>query len=209
MTFSWTTFLILLFTVVVTFAMTGILAARWTTWRRYFALRDWARSRRLRLLRRDQMPEDLPEGLAILRPPLRLRWHLTDGCLTLMRAHRAERTCNLLLLRIAGGWPATGLRSARRQWTALDWLELFSFPSSHGAQRFTLHGREPIAARRLSDSLVRGLLPPDLSILLDGNVMLIDFSDRPFDPIELDRIITLSRQIAAALPPVPRPTAAA
>jgi hypothetical protein len=211
MPFSVLMFAILLAMTAGSFVMVRLLASRWTTHRRFFTLRDWGLGHGLRMIRTVRRPGEperslpavLPERIARLDPPARVRWHFTNGQLTLLRLHAPGDTWNLLLWSLAAPWPATALRPSRIDRCLLDRLELFSYPSTHGVERFTLHGTDPGAARRLNDSVARGLLPPDLTLLLDGPLMVIDFSSRPFDPIDMDRVVALARQLAAGLPPPP------
>jgi hypothetical protein len=69
-------------------------------------------------------------------------------------------------------------------------------------ERFTLHGLDPRAARKLNESPVRGLLPVDLPLILLDEWLLLEFTDRPFDPIEFDRLIAIARQAATQLPTI-------
>ena len=60
-------------------------------------------------------------------------------------------------------------------------------------------GTEPTAARDLARSTLMALLPPDLGLLLVGRHLLLDFSARPFDPIEFGRMIALADQLGRGM----------
>lgn len=200
MQFSWFTFLGLAALVLAAFAMTAFLSSRYTSWRRHFVMRDFAASRGMKLVRSKALPELLPARITGITPRPGARWHFSDGTLSLVRLQAGSDTFNVVLVKIASDWPATALRPSAQAYSLFDKLELFSYPSSYSTLRFTLHGLDPPAARTLSDSPCRGLLPADLGLLLEGTVMLIDFSSRPFDPIELGRMIALGRQLAGVVP---------
>ncbi|HEX8911338.1 MAG TPA: hypothetical protein VF796_03185, partial [Humisphaera sp.] len=55
-------------------------------------------------------------------------------------------------------------------------------------------------ATTLATSSVRGLLPPDVGLLLVGRHLVLEFSDRPFDAIEFNRMIAVAGQVVAHLP---------
>ena len=58
---------------------------------------------------------------------------------------------------------------------------------------------EARGAARLAASMAGALVPPDLSLLVQNQWLLVDFSTRPFDPIELERMRTLIEQLAARM----------
>lgn len=200
MQFSWYTFFGLVALAAGPLAMTQFLSSRYTVWRRKFVLRDFAAERGLKLLRSKALPRSLPPSVAGITPGPKARWHFSDAALSLVRLQTGTETFNVLLLKINGNWPATALRPSAHAGSLFDKLELFSYPSPYSTLRFTLHGVDAPAARKLSDSPCRGLLPADLGLLLEGGAMLIDFSARPFDPIELGRMIALAQQLVGAVP---------
>ena len=67
-------------------------------------------------------------------------------------------------------------------------------------ERVVLYGAEARAARKLGKSSVAALLPPDVGLLLVEQNLVLDFSSRPFDPLELQRIDALAEQIVTHLP---------
>ena len=190
--------------------VTALLSLRWTRYRRYYQLLDWCRSRRLRMVRDDRRFAALPELLNQIDPPPRIRWLIrdddadpSDDRITLLRAQTPTPPYNLLLVRMPHRrWPTTALRPTRRTDSLIDRLNLFSYPSTMGVDRFTLHGEHPGAARKLNESHARGLLPPDIGLIAWDDLLMLDFSDRPFDLLEFDRMIMLGKQVAAALPVV-------
>jgi hypothetical protein len=111
---------------------------------------------------------------------------------------------HVLLQAIDDTWPPTGLRPAE---PATSMLALF-IPGGGAAlggssERFAILGHDPAAARLLLASSVRALLPADVGFLLHGNILMLDFSARPFDPIELDRMLAVAAQVAEHVPRLP------
>jgi hypothetical protein len=92
------------------------------------------------------------------------------------------------------------LRPSGAASSALDLFSLGSFPTM-GTERFTAFGTDSAAARAVTKSMLRSLLPPDIGLLLHGRHLVLDFSARPFDAIELSRVAALSDQLASHLPP--------
>jgi hypothetical protein len=83
-----------------------------------------------------------------------------------------------------------------RHWTGnRQWLNLRDWATRNGYKVFP-------AARAAVASMLIALLPHDLGLILHGRRLILDFSTRPFDGIELSRIVALVEQLAAHLPPI-------
>jgi hypothetical protein len=67
-------------------------------------------------------------------------------------------------------------------------------------ERLVLYGADARAARALGKSSVAALLPADVGLLLVGENLVLDFSTRPFDPLEFQRVDALAEQIVLHLP---------
>ncbi|MEA2707785.1 MAG: hypothetical protein QOF78_386, partial [Phycisphaerales bacterium] len=96
----------------------------------------------------------------------------------------------------------TGLRPANQPASLLDQFSLSSYPRMGETDRFIVFGTDSAAARALSKSHARALLPPDVGLLLHGRHVVLDFSTRPFDGIELGRMVALAEQLVQHLPVV-------
>jgi hypothetical protein len=107
---------------------------------------------------------------------------------------------NVLVRKIGTAWPPTGLRPAHNPTSLLDVLGLGSFPLLLPPERFVAFGADSQAAKMLAHSSVAALLPADVGFLLHGQSLILDFSDRPFDTIELSRMVALADQLAGRLP---------
>ena len=117
---------------------------------------------------------------------------------------RAEQPIvwNVLVRNLDADWRPTGLRPVAATASVLDLFSLSSFPTM-GTERFIAYGTDSAAARAVTRSMLRSLLPPDVGLLLHGGQMVVDFSARPFDAIELSRMVALADQLATHLPAVP------
>jgi len=112
-----------------------------------------------------------------------------------------EPQWNVLLRRLEARWSPTGLRPAGAEATSiLDLFPVQPFPHLGGGHRFIPYGTESASARVLANSSVAALLPPDVGLLLHGHHLVLDFSTRPFDAIEFDRMRALVDQVIAHLP---------
>jgi hypothetical protein len=56
------------------------------------------------------------------------------------------------------------------------------------------------AAREISKSPARGLLPRDVGLIVHGQYITLDFSNRPFDTIEFERMLAVMQQILEHIP---------
>lgn len=190
-----------------------LLVRRATSHRQWVAYADWARDRGFRFNRIGSAsappPFDaLPNATPIVRSSLSKRTTTLVQLETASAPPAAPRApessrrivWNLLVREIPPDWPATGLRPRHSTASVLDLFSLSSFPTLGATERFIAYGTDSAAAKLLSRSMLRSLLPADVGLLLRGNRLVLDFSERPFDPIEFGRMIALADQLAAHLP---------
>ena len=109
---------------------------------------------------------------------------------------------HVLVRQLPSAWPPSGLRPAHLRASLLDQYSLSSYPRMGETDRFIVFGTDSAAARALSKSTARALLPPDIGLLLHGRHLVLDFSTRPFDGIELGRMVALAEQLVRQLPVV-------
>lgn len=186
------------------------LVRRWTSSRVWVSISDWARARGYRASVKDcpaPPPLDALKGAALVSHVC-----VSDGTSSLMRLEVAGKISNsafgatqpkhwhVLVRRVESPWQPTALRPASAPSSLLDLFSLTSFPLMGETQRFVVFGTDSTPARKLSRSPVRALLPPDVGLLLHGPHLILDFSDRPFDEIEFDRMIALAEQLVGNLP---------
>ena len=180
------------------------LTRRWTTDRPRAVIDDWASARRFRCRRPPfaQVPAAL-SSLETLDPSADLT--LTRGPVTLARVTTAGRlatrrsTWHLLIRTVGTASPPAGLRPAGAApgASALDLFALVGFPAVLPPERFVAVATTAADARHVADGPARGLLPPDVGLLVHGPYLTLDFSSRPFDPTEFERMLTVADQIVA------------
>lgn len=104
---------------------------------------------------------------------------------------------NIAIRQVSSSSPPVGLRPLDAKRSFLDFFQLEHAPSVAKNERFLLIGDDLLASRKLADGSGRALLPADLSLLRVDDYLLIDFSSRPFDEIELGRMLALLDQLAS------------
>ncbi len=171
------------------------LVRRSTVDRHRLALLEWARDHGFRA--RPLAADAFPPPIAVI--PAAVRVSLTNSKLWLVRLKKDSICWHLLVGRIAGEWIPSGLKPAHQPASIIDELRLSTFPA-YSSERFHLLSADSAAARKLSRSVTRALIPADVGLLLWGNWLVLDFSQRPFDPIEFGRMLALAEQVAELLP---------
>lgn len=203
-------------------AMFALLVRRWTSRRQWLSLADWARQRRIKLQARDlvRMPPPLIE---LERVGARLRLQLSGGPMSILQFDTDEREnvqrpgsdsatptidaalsrprWNVLLRKLGAGksHPPAALRPANLP-SGSSVIDLFRLTAFHSLSndRFAILAIDAKTGVRLSNSSARALLPADIGLLLTDQYLVLDFSTRPFDPVELDRMISVAEQVCAA-----------
>lgn len=211
--FSWLVFLALAFALGLSVATFSLLVRRWTRSRSWVEVMTWARRRGYKAqldLLHSPPPLDvlLPQAnvhvAACVRNEAGGFYRLEGG--PVERALSGNSVAvdsprwHVLVRQLETTWPATALRPAGAMSSFVDLFSLASFPMMGDTQRFVIYGSDSAPARKLSASSARSLLPPDVGLLLADRYLLLDFSDRPFDPIEFERMEALAASVAQHLP---------
>jgi hypothetical protein len=194
-TFSFALLFTLLLICGVSMATFMVLVRRWTTQRQWTGLRDWARMRGFRIAGKQQ--NKLPQTVAsLLRTPPTIVLLLQGENAIVAQIHTGADRWNVLVKKTPGRRGAAALRPVHAPASLMDVLVLDPFPSLTVGHRFNLLGSSYSAARALADSASRTLVPQDLGLLVVEQWVVLDFSARPFDPIELDRMLALAQQVS-------------
>ena len=127
------------------------------------------------------------------------------GPVTIVRLSTSSATAGFrppwnLLVRTTDRPPAdpAGLRPAVAGpgLSVLDLLpSLTAYPSLLPPERFAVYAVDVKPARKLAASAARGLLPHDVGLLIHGPAVVLDFSGRPFDGVEFDRMLVVAEQV--------------
>jgi len=201
--FSWLVLLTLVVVLTVSVVVFNWQVRRWTTNRGWRALLDWARERGFKLSNQRRDPPD-PFG--------QMSGASIAACLEgkhtrifQLESHGGSAVAtprwHVLTRDLETAWPPTGLRPVHAKASLLDQFSLSSYPRLGSTDRFMVFGTDSNTAAVLSLSQARALLPPDIGLLLAGGKLILDFSTRPFDPIECGRMTALAEQLVAHLPP--------
>ncbi len=189
--FSWTILLTLLLIFFGASAVFFTLIRRFTTQRRWSAMQQWARDHGFRHRGTDW---PLPPALAISDLPPQLILASGTTAFVDFTPSRSDHPIHVMHRAIDVSITPAGLRPVNDKLSYLDRFRLSAFPLMTENDRFLAVGADSAAARQVVE-LARRLLPGDLGLLFHGPAMVIDFSNRPFDTIEFDRLVALSDQL--------------
>ena len=208
--FSWRVLLTLLTIFALALGTFAALVRQWTSGVTETAMREWARVNGFRRGPRDRPPE----VLAATGLQMAVERHYVRGPTALLRVRArgpggaAERPWHLLIETTDAPAEPVGLRPTREpressdelptapSASAIDWFGLPTFARLSAGRRFEVVGRDARAAAKLADGPARALLPADVGLLRLRDHLLLDFSARPFDPIELNRVLAVEAQVS-------------
>jgi len=199
-TFSFGVLLTLIAILFVSGRVFYVLTQQWTTHRSVEALREWALDRgfEVNFSSGATLPPSL-SGLNSLDP--RVEMEFTRGPMVLIRLSTTAKgnlprpMWNLLVRKGKQAHNPAGLRPASAFASFLDLFSLNGFPSLLPPDRFVAFAGDSKDARRIAGSPARSLLPADIGLLIHGPYVTLDFSARPFDVIEFDRMIAIMAQV--------------
>lgn len=195
--------LVLLLVFGVSLLMFYLLERRWTQHRGWIDLSEWAETRDFKI--RGRGKATVPTIVGSRLPLARAQATVEGKRTTIVRVETSDEAgevfgMNLLVQQIEGSWPTTALRPMGAPRSVVDAFALSSFPTLAPPERFAVYGTESTAARRLARSMIRGLLPADVGFVLEGKTMMLEFSGRPMDAIEAERMLRLALQLVGRLP---------
>lgn len=190
-------------------AVYAMLARRWTTWPRREDLRHWSWRNGMRL--REGWRARRPRALDAFGP-YRTIVSLHDRRTTVLRvecppAHRPPAppaVWNIAVHRLRDDWPTACARPATRRACLFDRLLVDGMYATWSSDGRPMHGRLCLPTRAMKHSGACELLPGDVAILLHGPWLMLDFSSRPFDELEVGRMRLLVERVAQCLPAVPK-----
>lgn len=195
-TFSWLTLLELLVILAGSMGIFMLLERRWTTQRKWVALQEWAGDHRWKFRRKGAVPDPLLL-LREVQPNVLLRLISKERTFLQLQTNVPEvRRWNVLVVPMKQlNSPVAALRPVNVPSSLWDHAHLQVIPTTAGTERFVTLANLPSAAKALARSSVRGLLPADIGLMVVDGWVILDFSTRPFDPVELDRMLALMKQI--------------
>ncbi len=183
-----------------------VLVRRWTVGRRWANLSEWAASNEFHLSREEEPP--LPEALAFLPQPKMLLCLSSEKTLIAQvqtASSPGQDPITACPLESAG--VQDRVRLAARGPAPVEAFDDRAGFSARGRPARVDAGRAvhrvwaaAPGLRELGNSAVRAPLPPDLALLLAEGWLVLDFSTRPFDPLEFQRMCRPAQQLVAHLP---------
>jgi hypothetical protein len=205
--------LVLIFVIASSCAVYWMLIRRWTEQRKWLALSDWAAENGFKLHgERNAVAPDVLCTLTTPPPRVLISLHDPDTAAvqveTLTSPNPEKRNesarWNLLVRKLQTPWPTTCLRPPNLPSSICDFYPSHTFAVMTQNERFTLYSVSSAAAKALNRSSARALLPSNVSVVLTAENLVIDFSTRPFDSLEIQRMDALAEQLVAHLPALPR-----
>jgi len=200
LTFSWVVLFTLLIVLGSSVAVFVWQVRRWTTHRGWRDLLDFSRERGLVLSRPDEAPGEPFDRLGNATVTTQLASDKLKALQLRLAQGETNTRWHVLVQKLPSAWPTTALRPSTAPASLIDEFALSSYPQMGDVTRFVVFGSDSHAARVLSKSEARALLPPDIGLILYGQHLVLDFSARPFDGIELGRMIALAEQLVGHLP---------
>jgi hypothetical protein len=175
---------------------------RWTVQRRWAELGEWASSNRFKLCGEERAVR--PAALERFTQGARVLLSLAEDETAIVQVEFAagQTSRRNLLVRTmhSANWPLTALRPASQPSSVIDLLPQAEFRSINHGERFIAYSASSAAAAALGKSSARALLPADVALILERDSLVLDFSTRPFDPLELSRMDSLAEQLVGHLP---------
>jgi hypothetical protein len=194
--------LLILIASVWTFVM---LTRRWTQDRPRAALVDWASENKFGMHFAPQA--ELPSALAsLVSADAHVEALLVRGTTSLLRLTTAGRPItqrlrwHVVIRQFDRAWNPMALRPVTGETSFIDLFSLNGFPSLLPPERFVVFAGDSKDARVIANCPAKGLLPPDIGLLMHGPYVTLDFSSRAFDAIEFNRMLVILEQIGRQLP---------
>lgn len=175
------------------------LLRRHTLGRARFAVWEWSVNRRFKRVRPGPITiealDDIDQTLRAVE-----HYRTRDGTRSILKLHSLSpagtvRTWHLMLQEADSFSTPIGLRPGRASVSLIDLMNLPLMPKLSNESRFAVYALRATDARELAASPARALLPPDIGLIRSADQIILDFTSRPFDPTEFDRMLAVAEQI--------------
>ncbi|GIW75439.1 MAG: hypothetical protein KatS3mg104_0502 [Phycisphaerae bacterium] len=180
------------------------LCRRHTVGRDRFAVWEWSVNRRFKRVR-SVSPVGV-EGLEVIEQTVRVIEHYQsrDSDRSILKIQSLSRsgtlrTWHVLIQETDGLTGPVGLRPVGSDASLVDLMNLPLMPRVSNETRFAVYALRVTDARRVATGAVKALLPPDIGLIRSSDRLILDFTARPFDPTEFDRILAIAGQIRTVL----------
>lgn len=179
--------------------MLAQLLRRHTSGRERFQMWEWSVNRRFR---RGRLGAIVLDGLDDIDQPMRALVHFrsrqTETSILKLQTiskHDTVRTWHLLIRTLDRFSTPVALRPAGADVSLVDLMNLQLMPKLSSEVRFAVYGLRALDARELASSPARALLPPDIGLVRSADKLILDFTSRPFDPVEFTRMLSVADQV--------------
>lgn len=172
---------------------------RHTIGRERFAMWEWSVNRRFKRARAGPITiealDDIDQTLRVVE-----RYRTRDGTRSILKLHSLDssgtvRTWHLMLQETDAFSTPIGLRPNGASVSLIDLMNLPLLPRLSNESRFAVYALRATDARELAASPARALLPPDIGLIRSADQVILDFTARPFDPTEFDRMLAVADQV--------------
>lgn len=179
--------------------MLAQLLRRHTGGRERFQMWEWSVNRRFK---RAPVGPIALEGLEDIDQPMRAVVHFRsrDSETSILKLqtiskHDTVRTWHVLIRTLEHFSTPVALRPSGAEVSLIDLMNLPLLPKLSSEVRFAVYGLRALDARELASSPARALLPPDIGLIRSADKVILDFTSRPFDPVEFSRMLAVAEQV--------------
>lgn len=180
------------------------LCRRHTVGRDRFAVWEWSVNHRFKRVRSGS-PVGV-DGLEEIEQTIRVLEHYRsrDGARSILKIRSLSpsgtlRTWHVLIQEADDLTGPVGLRPIGSDASLVDLMNLPLMPRLSNETRFAVYALRATDARRVATGAIKALLPPDIGLIRSSDRLILDFTARPFDPTEFDRMLAIADQIRQVL----------
>lgn len=202
MPYTWTVPLTLTAVLLASAWMVSKLVTRHTAGRAAFSLWEWGVNKRFRRRPPGIVTVDALDEIRDYALRANEHWQSHDGLTSIYRLQTVSRGdvvqhWHALVRTVEQYSTPIALRPAGAPHSLVDLMHLTLFPKLSSQTRFAVYGLRATDARELAGGAARALLPPDIGLIRNADAVILDFTARPFDPVEFSRVCAIAEQIVA------------
>lgn len=199
----WTVPLVLIVVLATASFMVVRLVRRHTQGQAAFAMWEWAVDHRFKRIAPAAVTIDALDEIRDYALRSIDHFRSRDGLTTIYRLQTVSRgdvvqQWHTLIRTVDQYSTPIALRPVAAANSLVDLMHLTLFPKLSSQTRFAVYGLRATDARQLAGSAARALLPFDIGLIRNADAVILDFTARPFDPVEFSRMCAIADQIVAS-----------